>query len=430
MGNVVQCCYSLSNYLKCIETPAQGGEESSPLLSSEGSEYDSLTLLDNLDDELFNISAGVTNTAMEQEHLLFPDIILSSHFAGDVTLVDPMVCLLVSEEEEEQARGDSLRIGRERSDRGRYFEAETQTEDETQIGMGVQTEPQAEVETQTEFLEDEAEESVMSAEANTQTSSEMILDFWEDRERLSQVGVQLQTEAEISPGVKGKNKAMTTLVPAEKSNFRTWFDVAPFTKSELTPNLERKKDRTTVDNKAKLGELKEMPIQEEPMTTLRKHTLKEVNTNGNQNKSDLQKKSTIMDLTPAQESTDIPWMKGRIFQTWEHVKEQEECTETESSSVMLIEHNINSVDENFAVLESENFLLTKHNISTETVENCDITEACADLTKKRNENNEQMAQGGVSDQDVSEIDDIIICKKAEFDLSGDERNETMLCTPP
>ncbi|XP_026227839.1 clustered mitochondria protein homolog [Anabas testudineus] len=144
MGNIVQCCVTLTNYFKCKDAPVQREVERSPLLSSEESECDTPSLSDE---------TAVTNPALEPEHFLFPDIILSSNLGGDVTLVEPMVCLLVCEEEE--GLGEVGDEGQERSNTGRhrgYSEVETQTEGDTYIGMGVQTqtESQAEVQTQTE----------------------------------------------------------------------------------------------------------------------------------------------------------------------------------------------------------------------------------------------------------------------------------------
>lgn len=164
MGNVFQCCQTLSNYFTFKDTPAPGEAERSPLLSSDESECESPSLPEYLEDDVLTVSTGLTNPALEPEHFLFPDIILSSNPGGDVTLVEPMVCLLVSEEDEERG-GDGVRAdepaggeGQPRSYGGRergYSEVETQTEAETQIGMEVQTqtETKAEVETQTEIPE-------------------------------------------------------------------------------------------------------------------------------------------------------------------------------------------------------------------------------------------------------------------------------------
>uniref|UniRef100_UPI003AAB6D90 clustered mitochondria protein homolog n=1 Tax=Centroberyx gerrardi TaxID=166262 RepID=UPI003AAB6D90 len=146
MGNVVQCCQTLSNYIKCTDAPAQGEVERSPLLSDEGSECDSSTLPDDLEDDLLTVSTGIMNPTLEPEHFLFPDIILSSNLGGDVALVEPMVCLLVSEEEEGGGEGvrrdEAGDEGQEWADGGRnrlYTEVETQTEAETQIGTGIQS---------------------------------------------------------------------------------------------------------------------------------------------------------------------------------------------------------------------------------------------------------------------------------------------------
>uniref|UniRef100_A0A1A7XH82 Uncharacterized protein n=1 Tax=Iconisemion striatum TaxID=60296 RepID=A0A1A7XH82_9TELE len=100
MGNIFQCCHALSDYFKRPDASAQGGTEQSRLLSSEESECDSWSLTYNLEDDLFTVSTGVANPTLQPDHFLFPDIILSSSLGGEVTLAEPMVCLLVSEEEE------------------------------------------------------------------------------------------------------------------------------------------------------------------------------------------------------------------------------------------------------------------------------------------------------------------------------------------
>lgn len=152
MGNIFQCCQTLSNYFKCQDTPGPGEAERSPLLSSEESECDSPSLLDDSEDDALTVSTNsITNLALEPENFLFPDIILSSSLGGDVTLVEPMVCLLVSEEDEGGGKGmgeqRSEERGRSNEMRGRgYSEVETQTEIETQIGMGVQTQTESQTE--------------------------------------------------------------------------------------------------------------------------------------------------------------------------------------------------------------------------------------------------------------------------------------------
>ncbi|TNM85190.1 hypothetical protein fugu_009368 [Takifugu bimaculatus] len=135
MGNVVHCCHTLSNYFKCRDALVQGEPERSPLLSSEESDCDSPSLPEMTEDDL---SPGSTNPTLEPENFLFPDIILSSNLGGDVTLVEPMVCLLVSEEED-RTRVDEPREESRRRGSGGCYEVETQTEVETQIVMGVQT---------------------------------------------------------------------------------------------------------------------------------------------------------------------------------------------------------------------------------------------------------------------------------------------------
>lgn len=135
MGNAVQCCHTLSNYFKCRDSPVQGEQERSLLLSSEESECDSPSLPENREEDP---TSGYTNPTLEPENFLFPDIILSSSLGGDGTLVEPMVCLLVSEEEDGTGAGEPGQEARGRGSGGCY-EAETQTEVETQITTGVQT---------------------------------------------------------------------------------------------------------------------------------------------------------------------------------------------------------------------------------------------------------------------------------------------------
>lgn len=149
MGNIFQCCHSLFN--KHQDALVPGGAEQSPLLSSEESDCDSLSL----EDGIISPSTGVTNPAHEPDNFLFPDIILSSNPGGEVTLVEPMVCLLVSEEDEEQGLGgqpgDERETRRPREGRDRAFsEVETQTKVKTQISTEVQTQTDSEAEIQTQ----------------------------------------------------------------------------------------------------------------------------------------------------------------------------------------------------------------------------------------------------------------------------------------
>lgn len=140
MGNIFQCCHALSNYFKYQDVLAQCGVEQSPLLSSEESDCDSLSLTCSLEDDLFSVSTGVMN--LQPEHFLFPDIILSGDPGGEVTLVEPMVCLLVSEEEDGDVRANREERG------GVCSEVERQREAETTIDSEIQ----AEVQTRTETL--------------------------------------------------------------------------------------------------------------------------------------------------------------------------------------------------------------------------------------------------------------------------------------
>ncbi|XP_053702403.1 uncharacterized protein LOC128748037 [Synchiropus splendidus] len=102
MGNVVECCQLLLSVLRCVETPALGETEGSPLLCSEGSECDSAEQTDSWEDDVVTVSTGITSLTLDAEHFLFPGD------TGEVTLVDPMVCLLVSEEEEAGVRGSKV----------------------------------------------------------------------------------------------------------------------------------------------------------------------------------------------------------------------------------------------------------------------------------------------------------------------------------
>lgn len=130
MGNIVHCCRILSGYFRCRDALTQNEPERSALLLSDDSNCDQASLSENCEEDLSTISTGVTNRTLEPENLLFPDIILSSSLGGDVTLVEPMVCLLVSEE------GEAMRLAED----GRVFsEVETQTEVETWIGSQAQT---------------------------------------------------------------------------------------------------------------------------------------------------------------------------------------------------------------------------------------------------------------------------------------------------
>lgn len=134
MGNVVQCCPTFLNYFKCSDALVQGEPERSPLLSSEESECDLPSLPEVTEEDLLPGSSDLT---LEPENFLFPDIILSSNLGGNVTIVEPMVCLLVSEEEEGTRVGEPGKEAQGRASGGCY-EVETQTEVEIHTGMRIQ----------------------------------------------------------------------------------------------------------------------------------------------------------------------------------------------------------------------------------------------------------------------------------------------------
>ncbi|XP_070700176.1 clustered mitochondria protein homolog [Pempheris klunzingeri] len=241
MGNVVQCCQSLSNYFKCKDAPARGTVERSPLLSSEESECESPSLPEDI--------TGVINPTLEPEHFLFPDIILSSNPGGDVTLVEPMVCLLVSEEEEGVRADEPGDDGQDSSNVGRnrgYSEVETQTEVETQIGMGVQTQ----TESQADILgcNNETVKTKVNTLANTGTTSKMVVDDWEEREFLKQMdellGAQMDTQT----------TKLLTKMPSKKKNTDMEQEELKEKHKELTATLT-KYTFQTVENTELIEEL-------------------------------------------------------------------------------------------------------------------------------------------------------------------------------
>ncbi|XP_058484297.1 clustered mitochondria protein homolog [Solea solea] len=213
MGNIVQCCHALSHYFKCQDTQVQGEAETSPLLSSEDSECYSPSLPDDLEDDLLTISTGVTNPSLEPEHFLFPDIILSSSLGGEVTLVEPMVCLLVSEEEE--GRGECLRLdepgheGQERRNMWRtrtFSEVETQTEMETQIGMEVQTRTEVQTQTEMSVCINDAEEEHETLKQGS-VSAEMQTDDQTSQERHSEITSDIGTSWETDKNTMSISEA-------------------------------------------------------------------------------------------------------------------------------------------------------------------------------------------------------------------------------
>ncbi|XP_068572202.1 clustered mitochondria protein homolog isoform X2 [Cebidichthys violaceus] len=248
MGNIVQCCHALSTYFKCKDAPAQGEAERSPLLSSEESECES----PSMPDDLLTISPGGKYPALEPEHFLFPDIILSSNLGGDVTLVEPMVCLLVSEEEEGVRLDEPRDEGQERSNRWRnrgFSEVETQTEVETQIGMGVQTqtESQADVQAQTEIrvCNNQTVERKVNTLRDTGASKEMVV---QEHEILSYTNTKLIEELNTDEGNILKLQ-QATLAAQENTNF-VWTEPTQenVTKSECTSVMPIEHNNNTDEN--------------------------------------------------------------------------------------------------------------------------------------------------------------------------------------
>lgn len=213
MGNVVHCCHTLSNYFKCRDALVQGEPERSPLLSSEESDCDSPSLPEIMEDDL---SPGSTNPTLEPENFLFPDIILSSNLGGDATLVEPMVCLLVSEEEDRTRVDEPIGESGGRGSRGCY-EVETQTEVETQIVTGVQT--------QTEFHGHS--EILMHHNPNVERELNMLVktgnekeDLCEGHETVKQVETDGKQQAQPELNTK-----MTVLIPEQNTDLMQQHDL-------------------------------------------------------------------------------------------------------------------------------------------------------------------------------------------------------------
>ncbi|KAG7224622.1 hypothetical protein INR49_011375 [Caranx melampygus] len=382
MGNIVQCCQALSHYFKCKDAAAQGEVERSALLSSEESECESPCLPDDLEDDLLPSSTGIVNPALEPEHFLFPDIILSSNLGGDVTLVEPMVCLLVSEEEE--GRGEGMRVDERRSDgqerssmersRG-YSEVETQTEAETHIGTGVQTqtESQAEVQTQTDILvcNNTTETRQVSRLTNTVTTKDIAVDVKEEYEILKQEDVFLEVEADTQTS-RGRRSETVTTTPSQRQHERIlgseiWSDVEVFAEEKVEKNkqasreeAERGGPKGNQIHEFKTEQKEKLDTDEESVSQMQQRTQRDVKDRG-----------------------------GEL---------QSQCT-----SVMLSEHNVNNMDDNIAPVESDR-KLTKHSTNnTDSLEDCDPAECHQDLTPQRSQCNEQIAEATeVSDHNVNE----------------------------
>ncbi|XP_078122335.1 clustered mitochondria protein homolog [Sander vitreus] len=430
MGNIVQCCHTLSNYFKCKDAPVQGEVERSPLLSSEESECETLSLSDDLEDDLLTASTGLTNPALEPEHFLFPDIVLSSTLGGDVTLVEPMVCLLVSEEEEGVRVDEPGDEGQDRSNRWRnreFSEVETQTEVETQIGMGVQTqtESQAEVQAQTiiRVCNDENVESEVNTPANTGITEEMVGDVWEEHEILRQVDVLL--EAQTS---REKQSEIVTKVMSEKQKKRidsgTWADMDVFVE------VPGKVEGQTEENKLAFGDIdkeaeqerQENHIHEELTSTSTKHIFQTEQNAELMEKFNTDEENVFklqQDTVTAQENTDFAWTDP----TQENVKDKQQNINSESE--MATEHN-NNMDEN--IESQKDIQLRKYSIkSTDIVESFDPAEYGVDLTQQSDPDDEEKGQATVaSDQNVNEKGCNINHGKTNMNLSEDLANQSDL----
>uniref|UniRef100_A0A3P8TI59 Clustered mitochondria homolog n=1 Tax=Amphiprion percula TaxID=161767 RepID=A0A3P8TI59_AMPPE len=372
MGNILQCCHTLSDYFRCKDAPAQGEAERSPLLSSDESECEAPSLPDDLEDDLLTVSTGITNPALEPEHFLFPDIILSSNPGGEVTLVEPMVCLLVSEEDE--GAGEGVRVdeeGQERSGRDRgYSEVETQTEAETQIGTGVQTqtESQAEVQTQTEILE--CSNETVEREVNTLSGTTEEIDYWEEHEILKEVDVFLEAQLSHESNAEVDTKEEKT------TDSGTGSDVDVLTENTSTKQVFQ--------------------------TELNTELIKEINTD-EKNVLKLQQS----DVT-ALENTDFIWTEQHNLLTHDTEKHKKQ-NESESSSET--EHKASNMD---APAQKK----TKHSDNTEIVHNFDLSEC-------RNQDDGQMGAVTVeSHQTVNEkdVDNI----HPEANMSEDNKDPSLV----
>ncbi|XP_070839589.1 clustered mitochondria protein homolog [Chaetodon trifascialis] len=409
MGNIVQCCHTLSNYFKCKDTPVQGEAERSPLLSSEESECESPSLPDDFEDDLLTVSTGVTNPTLEPENFLFPDIILSSNPGGDVTLVEPMVCLLVSEEEEGERVDERGGEGQERSNRG-YSEVETQTEVETQIGMGVQTqtESQAEVQAQILLYHDETVEKAINTLTNTGTTNKMAVGVWEEHKILKQVDVFLEvpTDAQTSQA-----RCSEMEKPEKKIDSGTWSGIDVESEEPGKVQRQTEKNKLAYEDRGKEAEQEEMKkshIHKEVAATSTKQNIElieELNTDGE-------------NVFALQQKTDFAWTEHRTVPTEENVKDKEQKMESE----MLTEHNLNNTEGNVAAVDSQkNVQPTTYSVcGPEIVENFFAAECRADPTQQRHQDDGQMGRGTVaSDRNVKEKDHNVIHTKSKTDQTAD-----------
>lgn len=406
MGNIVQCCHTLSNYFKCKDVPVQGEPERSPLLSSEESECDSPSLPDDLEEDLSTIC--VTNPTLEPENFLFPDIILSSSLGGDVTLVEPMVCLLVSEEEagaRVQECGDG---GHERSHRGRdreYSEVETQTEVETQIGTGVQTQTELQAQSDVKAL-----------------ANEVVVGAWPQHETLKQVDVVLDAQADAKTS-------------DERLDSGSWSAIDGAVELELPEKVERLTEENKVtlrdtDKEAKQDEMKRSHIPEGLTANLTFQT--EQNTKLDTGQEDglnleqntepscaelytLATQGNLNDLLPIVANlppTSVIQEAAEIVNAYRQqgVKAKGQNMESQCTAVMLLEHKVNNMDENIAAGDSQKRVkLPKYN----NVEDF-VPAECEDLTRQ---SKNQMGQESVlSGHDVSAEEHNVTQTEANINL--------------
>ncbi|XP_068187541.1 clustered mitochondria protein homolog isoform X1 [Antennarius striatus] len=325
MGNIVQCCHTLLNYFKCKDAQVQSIPETSPLLSSEGSECDSLSLRDDLEDSLLTVSTAVTNPTLEPENFLFPDIILSSNLEGDVTLVEPMVCLLVSEDEDRvrvDELGDRAQERRNSWRNREYSEVETQTEADTQIDMGVQTQIELQPPAVILVPHNETVESEGCALRRNEPTKEVFVDVMGEHKILKEAILETQMSQE-------RHSIM---------DCKTWSDTKDVVESEVSETVEKLTGFKGTAQESSHGELDKSHLGEETSTTSTKYLFQmeqnaalmcEINT-------DHQKASEM------QPHTDCTLTENHTLQT--NIKDKEDKLETEQTLVMLTEHDADKND--------------------------------------------------------------------------------------
>lgn len=173
-----------------------------------------------------------------------------------MTLVEPMVCLLVSEEEERVRvfeEGDAEQAGRYRGN----SEVETQTEMETQVGTGVQT--QTELRTHSEIFV--CHDSTVESKVKTLTNTGTIDVVCGEHEILRREDVLV--DAQMSQERHAEKQKM-------RAQSETWTDADSFVELEVSGRLT---ERTTLAlMEAKREELK--GTQEE-LSTILSETLTE-----------------------------------------------------------------------------------------------------------------------------------------------------------